>query len=207
MPRFRQKRAKPSVITLADRARDAGQWEVAAEHYRDALHRKPQNPPIWVQYGHVLKESGHLAEAEKAYRTALAYDPRIADSHLQLGHVLKIQDKKEEARAAYLRAIALDPSLNGASLEFAQLGWSETHLSELRCMLAREIADPAMLASMNGESVEHSLTSARHGRHTRYGQDGFTSYHSAENSPTIIVESPGQMASPPLASAELEVLS
>jgi lipopolysaccharide biosynthesis protein/tetratricopeptide (TPR) repeat protein len=204
MPRFRRNRTKPSVITLADQARDQRQWERAAEYYREALRRKPQNPPIWVQYGHVLKESGHLAKAEKAYRTALAYDPRNADSHLQLGHVLKIQGKKEEARAAYLRAIALDPSLNGASLEFAQLGWSETHLSELRCMLAWEIADPAMLASMNGESVEHSLTSARHGQHTRYRQDGFTSYHSAENSPTIIVESPGQMASPPLASAELE---
>jgi tetratricopeptide (TPR) repeat protein len=132
------------VITLADRARDTGQWERAAEYYRDALHRKPENPPIWVQYGHALKESGHLAEAEKAYRIALAYDPRIADSYLQLGYVLKIQGKKEEARAAFLRAVALDPSLNGVSHEFGQLGWSQAHLSELRGML-----DPSLKA---GES-------------------------------------------------------
>src|SRR5260370_41607312 len=110
MPRFRGKRMKPSVITLADRGRDTGQWEMAAEFSRAALRRKPENPSIWVQYGHALKESGHLAEAEKAYRTALVYDPRIADSHVQLGHVLKIQGKKEEARAAYLRAVAFDPS-------------------------------------------------------------------------------------------------
>src|SRR6516225_10727082 len=129
MPRFSAKRAKPSVITLADRARDQGQWERAAEYYREALQRRPQNPPIWVQYGHVLKESGHLAEAERAYRTALAYDPRNADSHLQLGHVLKVQGKKEEAQAAYLRALSIDPSLHGASLEFAQFGWSEAHVS------------------------------------------------------------------------------
>src|ERR1700680_5019553 len=123
MPRFGRKRVKPSVITLADRARDTGQWEVAAEYYRDALQRKPENPPIWVQYGHVLKESGHLAEAEKAYRTAVAYDRRSADSHLQLGHVLKIQGKKKEALGAYLRAVELDPSVNGGSFELTQIGW------------------------------------------------------------------------------------
>jgi predicted Zn-dependent protease len=66
MPRFGRKRVKPSIITLADRARDAGQWEVAAGYYQDALHRQPKNPPIWVQYGHVLKESGRLGEAERS---------------------------------------------------------------------------------------------------------------------------------------------
>ena len=64
MLKFARKRIKPSVITLADRARDAGQWELAATYYQRALGRKPKNPPIWVQYGHVLKESGHLADAE-----------------------------------------------------------------------------------------------------------------------------------------------
>ena len=135
MPRFGWKRAKPSLVTLADRARDVGQWEVAAGYYQAALHRQPKKPPIWVQYGHVLKEAGRLAEAERAYRTALAYDYEVPDSHLQLGHVLKIQGKKEEARAAYLQAIALGCPLEGASKEFAQLGWSEAHFSELRGML------------------------------------------------------------------------
>ena len=136
MPRFVLKRAKPSVITLADRARDAEEWELAAGHYRAALLRNPNNPPIWVQYGHVLKESGHLAEAERAYRRAIAYDQRVADPHLQLGHVLKLEGKNEEAQAAYLQAFALDPSLDGASFELAGLGWSEAHLSELRGMLS-----------------------------------------------------------------------
>jgi tetratricopeptide (TPR) repeat protein len=157
MPRFRWKGAKPSVITLADQARDQGQWERAAGYYRDALSRNPQRPPIWVQYGHVLKEAGHLADAERAYRTALAYDPRIADTHLQLGHVLRIQGKKVEARAAYLLAFALDPSLNGASFEFAQLGWSEAHVSELRGMLGTDITDPPKLGrwqmSVDGTSL------------------------------------------------------
>jgi GT2 family glycosyltransferase/tetratricopeptide (TPR) repeat protein len=135
MLRFGQKRARPTVITLADQARDQRQWERAAGYYREALRRRPQNPPIWVQYGHVLKESGHLAEAEKAYRTALACDSRNGDSYIQLGHVLKIQGKSKEARTAYLRALALDPSLTDVLSEFAQLGWSDAHISEFRGML------------------------------------------------------------------------
>jgi len=126
----RQKR--PSAITLADRARDAGQWELAAEYYRTALRRRPNNPPIWVQYGHVLKEGGRLAEAERAYQTAVLYDPGSADSHLQLGRVLKIQGRKEEAWAVYLQAFVLDPLLESTLFELAQFGWTEARLCELR---------------------------------------------------------------------------
>ena len=73
------KRAKPSIITLADQARDAGKWEIAARYYRTALSRNPQRSPIWIQYGHVLKEAGSLAEAEKAYRAAVAHNRSDAD--------------------------------------------------------------------------------------------------------------------------------
>lgn len=135
MLRIGWKPAKPSVITLADQARDAGQWRLAAAHYQKALRRNPRNPPIWVQYGHVLKEAGRLTEAEAAYRMALAYDPRSADSHLQLGVALKLQGKKEQAEAAYMRALAIAPSLNGLSLELSQLGWSKAHISELQEIL------------------------------------------------------------------------
>jgi tetratricopeptide (TPR) repeat protein len=132
MPLIGWKGSKPSVITLADQARDSAKWYLAATYYRKALRRNACNPPIWVQYGHVLREAGRLAEAEAAYRMALAYDPRGADSHLQLGATLKLQGKGEQAEAAYLRAVALAPSLNGLSLELSQLGWSKAHLSQLQ---------------------------------------------------------------------------
>ena len=132
---FGRKRVGSSAITLADQARDRGLWERAARHYRDALRRNPRKPAIWVQYGHVLKASGNLREAERAYRTAIGYDRNIADPHMWLGHTLKIQRKKDAAQAAYLRAVALDPSLEAVFTEFAQLDWSEAHVSELRNML------------------------------------------------------------------------
>jgi len=96
----------------------------AAQYYQKALDQKPNNPPIWVQYGHALKESGNPAEAEKAYRKSLEFGVEVADTHLQLGHVLKIQGRKIEASAAYLRALVLDPGLEHASLELKALGWS-----------------------------------------------------------------------------------
>jgi tetratricopeptide (TPR) repeat protein len=112
-------------ISRADRARDSRDWVSAAEYYRKALDHKPDNPPIWVQYGHALKESGNLGEAEDAYRKSLGLDPDVADTHLQLGHVLKIQGRRIEASAAYLRALALDPALDHAALELKGLGWTK----------------------------------------------------------------------------------
>jgi hypothetical protein len=73
------------VISRADRARDAGQWILAAQLYHEALDQNPHNPPIWVQYGHALKESGDLrapnklAQAETAYRWALELSLNFGD--------------------------------------------------------------------------------------------------------------------------------
>jgi hypothetical protein len=125
-------------IALANRARDAGEWGLAACLYRKALARDSRHPAIWVQYGHALKESGEqrdpdkLAQAEIAYRKALSLDPSVADTYLQLGHTLKLQDKTDKAQACYLRAFVLNPSTSYPLQELAGLGWSEAHINELR---------------------------------------------------------------------------
>ncbi len=74
------------VIATADAAGDARNWPEAARLYREALDRNGSLPAIWVQYGHALKETGHLSEAEAAYRKSIEIAPQEADSHLQLGH-------------------------------------------------------------------------------------------------------------------------
>ncbi len=97
-------RRQPNTAPVyrANRARDAGDWELAARYYRDALRVIPNASAIWVQYGHALKERGHVAEAEQAYRRSLQLNPDNADTHLQLGHALKLQQRLVEAANAYL---------------------------------------------------------------------------------------------------------
>jgi GT2 family glycosyltransferase len=154
LPRLGLVLRKPKVITLADRARDEGQWELAAHLYRKALERNPGNPAIWVQYGHALKESGELrdpnklAQAEAAYRRALSLDAGAADSHMQLAHVLKLQGRTSEAEASYLCAFALDPSMHYALQELGGLSWSAAQLSELQRLAERESPPPMKLTEM-----------------------------------------------------------
>jgi Flp pilus assembly protein TadD len=154
LPRRGWRRRKADFITLADKARDARHWEVAAQLYRKALDRYPRDSGIWVQYGHALKESGELrdadklAQAESAYRKALSLNPGAADSYLQLGHLLKLQGKTEEAKASYLRAFALDPSVPYPLQELSGLGWSRAQLSELRAMLDSAVPLPANRAEL-----------------------------------------------------------
>src|SRR6516162_4912860 len=146
LSRRRLRRVKPDALILADQARDARQWELAAQLYRKALDRDPGDPPVWVQYGHALKESGELrdpdklAQAELAYRRALSLDPGVADTHLQLGHVLKLQGKPQEAEASYLRAFALDPSVSYPLDELVEFGWSEPLIAELEGLVAFDAA-------------------------------------------------------------------
>ncbi|HEY8698039.1 MAG TPA: SPASM domain-containing protein, partial [Rhizomicrobium sp.] len=116
--------AKPQLSDLlraADQARDERQWPEAALLYRDVLDLDPVRAPIWVQYGHMLKESGRTDEAGKAYEKALALDSGNADTHLQFGHLLKITDKRLAAIQMYARALQLDPALQDARVELERL--------------------------------------------------------------------------------------
>src|SRR5438445_10034043 len=159
MPRLRLRRREPTIITRADRARAAGEWQLAAGLYHIALERTPNNPPIWIQYGHALKESGSLAEAETAYRTAVSYDPEDADAHLQLGHVLKLQGKRAEAEAAYRRAWGLDRSSAESARELAGFGWTRQRLAEAadRSTPTSAREQPHAAASINGPTRRSSI--------------------------------------------------
>jgi SAM-dependent methyltransferase len=66
--RLNREHGRPSPMALADRARDAGKWELAVRYYRDAVDVEPDDPEIWVQLGHALKNAGKASEAEVAYQ-------------------------------------------------------------------------------------------------------------------------------------------
>jgi tetratricopeptide (TPR) repeat protein len=117
------------AIGLGDRMRDQRQWHTAAEHYREALDEVPNNQPIWVQYGHALKESGQLPAAEEAYRKAVTLKPSDSDAHLQLGHCLKVKGNFIAAADCYLQALQVDPDNRFAKLELEHFGWTAAELA------------------------------------------------------------------------------
>lgn len=97
------------LIARGDRCRDARDWPSAARYYREALDLDGGLAPIWVQYGHALKETGKYSDAEKAYGQALEIE-EDADTHLQLGHLLKITDRKSDAIESYRKALQFEPN-------------------------------------------------------------------------------------------------
>lgn len=118
-------------VSRANRARNAGEWDLAARCYREILQALPNASAIWVQYGHALKETGKIAEAERAYRRSASLSPDTADTHLQLGHLLKLQGRFDEAREAYLLSARLDPGQRHARDELVGLGWTAERIEQM----------------------------------------------------------------------------
>lgn len=131
------------LVVLGDRARDARDFEVAADAYASALRKRPALDHIWVQYGHALKETGDRRGAEAAYRRAIELKPEVADSHLQLGHVLKIQNRLLEAKDAFQRALSIDPHLEHAAAEIGKLGELGAGHMRKAILMARDLVNTA----------------------------------------------------------------
>ncbi|WP_143736941.1 tetratricopeptide repeat protein [Erythrobacter tepidarius] len=119
-------------VALGDAARDQRKWREAAEHYGRALTESPRNQPIWVQYGHALKESAQLAAAEDAYRRAIALEPEDGDAHLQLGHCLKVKGDLFGAVGCYVNALQCEPENSFARKELQNYGWTSAELESAK---------------------------------------------------------------------------
>lgn len=118
-------------VTSGNAERDRQNWIAAAGHYKRALKLAPKNQPIWVQYGHALKESGQLSAAEDAYRRAVQLQPQDSDAHLQLGHCLKVRGNLTSAMGSYLESVRLDPQNRNARFELEHFGWTSGELEHL----------------------------------------------------------------------------
>ena len=106
--------SKPSTRSASrqagDLARDQQDWSSAEREYSAHLASVDDDQPIWIQYGHALKEQGKLEDAEKAYQRAIDLKPGDADAHLQLGHALKLLGRRDDAEQAYTASLLLAPS-------------------------------------------------------------------------------------------------
>jgi glycosyltransferase involved in cell wall biosynthesis len=109
-------------LRQADAARDARDWSRAGDLYETHLASRPDDWPIWIQLGHMRKETGQFAEAEVAYLKAEALSPEDADLALQLGHFMKLRGERQRAIKYYRRALKLNPQQGDAFRELSGLG-------------------------------------------------------------------------------------
>jgi len=102
-------RTDAMLLDQGNRLRDERAWADAAEAYGRYLRQQPADGPIWIQYGHCLKEAGDPQGALLCYREAEKLRPGDSDLQLQIGHALKLLGRQEEAFGAYAMALTLDP--------------------------------------------------------------------------------------------------
>lgn len=116
---------------LGDERRAAGDWAMAARHYRAHVTSHPGDFDIWVQLGHAFKEAGRLVDADTAYQSAESLRPDDADLLLCRGHLAKLRKDQESAAELYARSFAIDANpaaareLGQISAQHAEITYTE----------------------------------------------------------------------------------
>ncbi len=108
-------------LRMGNAARDRRDWPKAKRAFAAVLKRSPDLAPIWVQYGHALKETGAMAEALEAYRESDRLLPSQADTQLQIGRALYSLNQPELARDHLEQSAFLAGGPSDADLPLAKV--------------------------------------------------------------------------------------
>ena len=122
-------------IRAGNLAREHRTWASAASAYRQALAREPHLQHLWVQLGHMEKESGAVDRAISAYEEAARLRTDDAEPLLHLGHMAKTWRQPVEAAGYFIAALQRDRGNLAAISELVRL------------MPDREGVDPAFLSA------------------------------------------------------------
>ena len=106
---FASKNDAVKILSMADRARDLQQYNLAASLYDCALSYGDRNFDLLLQCGHMHKEAHNYVEAESRYLKALGLQPRNAEILLQLGHFYKVSHRPRDAERFYREAAVAKP--------------------------------------------------------------------------------------------------
>lgn len=68
-----------------------GEYEAAARLYEGALADYPDQPKIWMSYGHALKTLGRQADAVAAYRRCVALEPAFGEAWWSLANLKTVR--------------------------------------------------------------------------------------------------------------------
>nr|XP_033706391.1 UDP-N-acetylglucosamine--peptide N-acetylglucosaminyltransferase 110 kDa subunit-like [Tursiops truncatus] len=90
--------------------KERGQLQEAIEHYRHALHLKPDFIDGYINLAAALVAAGDMEGAVQAYVSALQCNPDLYCVRSDLGNLLKALGRLEGAKACYLKAMETQPN-------------------------------------------------------------------------------------------------
>ena len=143
-------------FNLANSLRLAGQLELAAHHYREALALDPDLSDAADNLAGTLRALGRPAEVMDSYERMLAENPRDPRLHRKLAGMLRAKGEQKRALEHFRRSLELDPGNAHTRRELAELhvelasqevqrGDSAAALGQYRSALALEPDAPAAL--------------------------------------------------------------
>jgi tetratricopeptide (TPR) repeat protein len=68
-----------------------GDFDDAIEIYEGVLRRAPNQPRVWLSYGHMLKTVGRQAEGIAAYRKSLEFAPTLGEAWFSLSNLKTVK--------------------------------------------------------------------------------------------------------------------
>ena len=97
-----------------------GDFEAAIALYETVLERAPNQPKVWLSYGHMLKTVGRQDDGVAAYREAIALKPTLGEAWFSLSNLKTVKFDTDDIAA--MKAALADASLRGEDrfhLDFA----------------------------------------------------------------------------------------
>ncbi len=76
-----------------------GDYAEAAEHFRAVLDFRPDQPRVWLNYGHVLKTLGRRDECVAAYRRAIALSAALGEAWWSLANLKTVRFTPDDIAA------------------------------------------------------------------------------------------------------------
>jgi len=86
-----------------------GGFDEAIRIYEEVLARAPNQPRVWLSYGHMLKTVGRQAEGIDAYRKAIELEPDLGEAWFSLSNLKTV--KFDEGDIAAMQASLEKPGL------------------------------------------------------------------------------------------------
>ncbi len=76
-----------------------GDYRTAIEDFVAALEQDPDQPRVWMSYGHVLRTVGRQAESVDAYRRSLALVPTLGEAYWSLANLKVVRFEAADLQA------------------------------------------------------------------------------------------------------------